>query len=258
MNIVSLHTNRCLKFKSIQIFLMSNLDPPSSPSAVAELLNKMCYIYPAVGTKDLRMCVDFERPSLSFTQDESPVDFPRNGFYQCDSDVKRYQVNLDIYQASMKSLRHTVPASLEVIRAFVSVANVNRALCEKGTGKFDNVVIMYENSIRLSGDESAIKMLGLISRRKKTVTFCSTDDEETSIIPEPVRLAVAEAFAGIALCAMHQGRVLQCVGYATAALFKHAASLPMVNCSRLVAVVKRDMRAVLFVTEMVLVPFYLR
>lgn len=239
---------------------MSNLDPPSSPSAVTKLLSKLCYVFPEVGMKDLSLCMNHEGTSMSFVQEGSYVPFPRNGFYQCDPDTERYRSNLEIYTSTMKTLQQTVPASLDVVHAFVSVANANRAMCERGAMKVDlaSVIIMYENGIRLSGDESAIKMLSLIARRKKTVTFCSTDDEESRLVPEPTRLAVAEAFAGIALCALYQGRVLQCLGYATAALFKHPASLPMVNCCRLAAVVRRDMRALLFLTEMVLVPFYLR
>jgi len=239
---------------------MSNLDPPSSPSAAAKLLNKLCYVFPAVGMKDLSLCMNHECTSMSFVQNGTYVPFPRNGFYQCDPDTQRYKANLELYTATMKTLKQTVPASLEVVHAFVSIGNANRTMCERGVLKLDmaSVIIMYENSIRLSGDESAIKMLSLIARRKKTVTFCSTDDDESSLVPEPTRLAVAEAFAGIALCALYQGQILQSLGYATAALFKHPASLPMVNCCRLAAVVRRDMRALLFVTEMVLLPFYLR
>ncbi len=69
---------------------------------------------------------------------------------------------------------------------------------------------------------------------------------------------MSEAFAGLALCAMHEGRVIQCVGYSTASLFKHHDALPMFNCSRLVAAVRQDMRALLYLTEMVLLPFYIR
>ena len=117
---------------------------------------------------------------------------------------------------------------------------------------------IYENAIRLSRDESAIKMMGMIAKRQNSVTFCSTDDDATGLVPEEVRESVAESFAGLAMCALHQGSIHQCVGYATSALYKHRCALPMVSCVRIMAVSLDSAQATMYITEMVLLPYYLR
>lgn len=57
---------------------------------------------------------------------------------------------------------------------------------------------------------------------------------------------------------MPSGLFPQGVGYATAALFKHPCVLPFVNCARLVALSRNDIPGILMLTEMVLLPFFLR
>jgi hypothetical protein len=49
----------------------------------------------------------------------------------------------------------------------------------------------------------------------------------------------AEAFSGLAMIAVNEGRVLQAISYATAAVSKHADALPLVACVRLAAAVRR-------------------
>ncbi len=236
--------------------------PTASSSPSISLLDRFCYIFPACGVADLQLCMH-QPGRLSFAQTETHVPFPRNGFYQLEPDIERYRASVAVYR-TMSGTLQAVPARIDVVYAFVSLANANRAVRERmgisssETIKCAHEVRLYETGIRLSGDESAVKMLDLVSRREHAVTFCSTDDEITHLVPEQLRLIVAEALAGLALCALYDGRIFQCVGYATAALFKHHASLPMVACSRLVALARRDGKATLMLTEMVLLPFYLR
>ena len=235
-----------------------------SLECVEQLVGDLCYVFPAFGMKDLCFSLHKDDGSaVRFAQKHSYVEFPRNGFYQLDSDPKRYRKSYGIYASIMKSPLQIVPAELSVVQAFVSVAHANRSIRESDLSyttpkEYGWIMNSYENAIRLSGDDSAVKILNLIGSRPDTVMFCSTDCEVSSLLPEPVRMIVSEAFAGLALCAMHEGRVIQSVGYGTAALFKHHGALPMVNCSRLVAAVRRDVRAVLYLTEMVVIPFYLQ
>ena len=250
--------------------LEKTLQPMSKPpqrmplERVRQLVSDLCYVFPAVGMKDLSICLHKDDgTSVGFIQAQTHVEFPRNGFYQLEPDTSRYRRSHSLYLETMGRPSAESPASLEVVHAFVSVANANRSIREndvegKGIKEFSHVINCYENAIRLSGDEAANKMIGLIGSHKETVMFCSTDDELASLVPEPVRRIVSEALAGLALCAMHEGRVLQSVGYGTAALFKHADALPMVNCSRLVAAVRQDMRGLLQLTEMVFLPYYIR
>ena len=232
------------------------------PEDVQQLVSDLCYVFPAVGMTDLSFCLRNENgTSVCFMREGSHVEFPCNGFYHLERDASRYRTTFGIYSATMSSRVQTVPADLKIVQAFVSVANVNRCVLESECcdGKSYHASInCYSNAIRLSGDESAIKILRLIDSRPETVMFCSTDDELASLVPEPVRKVVSEAFAGLSLCAMHEGRVLQSVGYGCASLFKHNDSLPMFNCCRLVAAVRQDTRALLYLTEMVLLPFYIR
>ncbi len=236
---------------------------PMPVNELRELVGDLCYVFPAVGMTDLAFCLQSrDGTSLQFIQSRSYVDFPRIGFYQMDRDSARYRCSFGVYNSTMNNSPQTIPAALNIVQAFVSVANANRSIREGEVSKqskdYTSIISTYRNAIRLSGDESAIKMLGLIGDRPDTVMFCSTDDELSSLVPEPLRMTVSEAFAGLALCAMHEGRVYQCVGYGTAALFKHRSALPMFNCCRLVAAGRQDMMAVLYLTEMVLMPFYIR
>ena len=226
-------------------------------ASVRDLVSKFCYVFPKIGMDDLKL--RFSPVSMSFMQERSHVPFPRNGFYQLDPD--RYPINLEVYKKTMDNHTQDVPAPMSLVYAFVSVANAVRSTFETTPGtpeRFDRVVRIYENAIRLSGDESGIKIINLISKREQAVTFCSTDDETSNMLPTDVRQIVGEAFAGLAMCALHQGRIHQSIGYATAALFKHRCALPMVSCARIMAVWLGNRQAIMFFTEMVLLPFYIR
>lgn len=60
------------------------------------------------------------------------------------------------------------------------------------------------------------------------------------------------------MCSMLLGDTTKSVGYATAALFKHQSALPFVNCVRLVAVARDDIEAVVRLTEVVILPYFIR
>jgi len=231
----------------------------------AALFRRLFYVFPASGLADLNLgvyCEDYPAYSIFFYQSTPMHPHPRNGFFGVESDIRRYDANKATYDGVMKKQPVVCPVSLSVIEAFLSLANHNRTMMER-RGKVEKVGLervhaLYSNSILLSQDESACKILGIIAVRTKSVMFCSTDDDLTALVPVPLRTLVAEGFAGLAMVACYKGNMFQAVSYAAAALFKHPCALPFVNCVRLVALSKNDMQAVLMITEMVLLPFYLR
>ena len=103
---------------------------------------------------------------------------------------------------------------------------------------------------------TGVKMADMISKRQKKITFCTAND--TDRLDTDTRIAVAEAFAGLAMVALHEGNMFHAIGYARVSLLKHPSALPLVNCSRIMAVAKRDMHSVLELSRMVFVPYYLR
>ena len=181
--------------------------------SVREMVSRFCYVFSRVGMTDLKLRLG-GKGSMSFFHDKAPEStdkslIPRIGFYQ--SEPERYAANHSVYQDVMAQHTRIAPAPLSIVCAFVSVANATRASFEVGlfgrtdpSTRYDQVARIYENAIRLSGDDSAIKMVALISKRKNSVTFCSTDDDVTGLVPEDLRMVVAEAFAGMAMCALHQ------------------------------------------------------
>jgi hypothetical protein len=228
------------------------------------LFRRLCHIFPAVGITDLKVeCAGFETPDchVRFSQNNSGKPFPLNGFYSVDGDLSRYDANIAVFSEVMR--RPTVVGDIpfETVVAFLSLANSNRAAVELSggsAGEYDRVRRLYTNCILLSRDSSASKMLNMIQSRESRLTFCTTDDEVSGLVPEPMREVVAEAFAGLALIAVHQKKCLQAVGFATAALYKHANALPYVNCARMVACARADTKTVIYFTEMVIIPFFIR
>jgi hypothetical protein len=114
------------------------------------------------------------------------------------------------------------------------------------------------NAIYISNDDSAIKILRSVLRHPERVTFFSTDDGFTGLVPEPILMLVAEAFAGLSIVSMHDGDWKGSVSYAVAALCKHSCALPFVNCVRIIAEGFGEKEAVLALTEYAILPFLLR
>lgn len=229
-------------------------------NTMEKVIHSLCYIFPATGMDDLKLGLTLGA-GVHFIQERSHLAFPRNGFYDIDPDIERYKENARFYGSVMDFDNKPVKTSLEGAHAFLSLGNARRIVCERQNSPADEytkAIRLYENSIRLTGDDSAIKMSSMISREPDNLTICSTDDDTTRMVPEPIRMAVAEAFAGLALIATHQRRWNHAVGYAVAALSKHPSALPFVNCARIVAVVLGDTETVLGITEAAIMPFYLR
>jgi hypothetical protein len=226
------------------------------------VFKRVCYIFSAVGLTDLKVGVhDFGSPGckVHFIQDKSYHPSPRNGFYCADTDVQRFRENMTVYQYVME--HQPVPVSVETVEAFLSLGNRSRAILEQrgsDPDEFAPVRRLYSNCIILSGNQPAIKTLDLIASRESCITFCSTDESVSGEVPEAMMAAVSEAFAGLAMVAIHQKRCYQAIGYATAALSKHAGALPFVNCVRMVCAARNNVKSVIHLTEMVLLPFFLR
>ena len=226
------------------------------------VFKRVTYIFPLCGVTGLKVGVsDFgsSNCNVRFIHEGSVVPSPRNEFYSSHTDALRFDENLAIYQRTMMSQPLPRPVPFETTEAFLSLANSLRAMKEfQRNVTFDSVNRLYQNCILLSCDESAEKMLNLIQARTTCVTFCSTDDEVSLLVPERIRVVVAEAFAGLAMLAVREKNIIQAVGFATAALTKHPSSLPFVNCVRMVACAQGDMQAVMNLTEMVMLPFFFR
>ena len=222
----------------------------------------LCYVYPEMGMDDLKLGLPKIGKGVHFLQSRSHVPFPRNGFYDLDRDIERYNTNMNYYTEAMEGAGNKpVKTSLQGAQSFSSLANVRRIANERQNAEpeeYVKAIRLYENSIRLSGDHSAIKMVEILGKDSERLAICSTDDNETKLVPEPIRLTVAEAFAGLALAATHQGQWNRAVGYSVAALSKHPAALPFVNCSRIMAVMMNDPSTLLGITDAAILPFYLR
>jgi hypothetical protein len=223
-----------------------------------DLFQRLCYVFPASGLTDLKVGV-CPSPSISifFFQTTPMHSHPRNSFFGVDGG--RYEANAVVHDRVMGEQPVPCPVPLSTVEAFLSLGNCSRAMLERSGGSdFSRVQVFYTNSILLSGDQSAAKIIDIVKKRVKSVTFCSIDDKFTDLVSEERRRLVAEGLAGMSLVACHQGSMCQSVSYATAALFMHPCALPFVNCVRLVALSKKDMSAVLMLTEMVFLPFFLR
>lgn len=219
------------------------------------VVSKFCYLFPKIGMPDFTPHLDNEILSFSMPSVFHPE---RNNFYQLDA--KLYESHLGILTQTVIQHIHATPAPLSLICVFVSAANGSRILKERQPMKeYQDVVLMYEDAIRLSGDDSAIKILALVAKHPKTIVVCSTDDETSGLIPSASLELVAEAFAGLSMCAVHEGRTQQAVSYATAALFKHQRyALPLISCVRLMAIWQSNMELVVELTRMAILPHYIR
>ena len=161
---------------------------------------------------DLKVNVS-DDTNLFFFQSDSHYPHPRNAFYGVEADSSRYSANLEVYQGIMAVQPVVDPVPMSVVEAFLSLANCNRGVLERRSeinpAAYDKIQRLYTNSVLLSRDESAARMLEIIGRRDKNVTFCSTDDEFTDLIPAALKALVAEGLAGLALVAYYQGNIHQ-------------------------------------------------
>jgi hypothetical protein len=223
-----------------------------------KMILHFCYIFHQHGADDLEILVAPQ--SVQFMRDDGPLPFPHIGFLTDSKDTDRYNAN--IRQIKKLSESTLVNVSLKNMRLFISVANAIRSSLERNQGRLqdnmDQVGLLYSDAINVSGDESGIKILGLIKRRPKKLTFCSTDDMQTGLVQLDIRIGVAEAFAGLATVAVYGNQMHMAIGYATAALFKHSSALPLVNCARIVAMAHHNVDMAAHLTRWVILPYYLR
>ena len=239
-------------------------------------LNRLCYIFPFASMKDLKMAFDANSSPVDkvyFVQSGS-APAPENGFYAYEQDRVRHRLNVDA-ACALEALLVEHGGALKigqvdnprVVRAFLSVAHAGRTLIEMREcvdpdakpSDFTAAKRAYERCIRLSFDSAAVKVLDTVARHPDQVTIFSIVDAKdvAQALPESVCRIVSEAFAGLAMIAVREGNPQVAVSYATAALFRHADMLPLVNCVRLVAVVRRMTEAVMLLTDSVILPFFL-
>jgi hypothetical protein len=226
--------------------------------------HRLCHIFPAVGLRDLKVeCAGFgtSECAVRFVQDESHHPHPVNGFYCRDKDSTRFTANMEAVAAVLGKQPIVGAIHAVKLQAFLSVANHNRADLEaQGSGacEFERIHRLYGYCIRLSRHASAVKTLEMIESDRSSIVFCLSDGDPSGLIPVATRLIVAEAFAGLAMVALRRNKYHQMVGFATASVDAHASALPFINCIRLVACARRDTEAVVQITELVLLPFFIR
>ena len=244
--------------------------------ATQSTILKLCYVFPAVGIRDLRPAFNNDgRPveSMYFIQ----CDRPRlcdNGFYSFDEKQSRHRHNSKIMASFEKTLVakqghiciQDVPNPV-TIKAFLSLAHANRTLMEmracveKDLDKIDFAPSKqtYERCVRLSFDVASTKVIDTVIKNPNKVTIfaISNDENHERAIPVSTRRIVSEAFAGLSMIAVHENQPYAAISYATASLFRFADTLPMINVVRLMAVAKQMDECVLRLTDTVILPFYL-
>jgi hypothetical protein len=218
---------------------------------------KLCYIFPAVGIDDLHP---------AFRNDGTPVERmhfvqyarPRvcdNGFYSFDEKQSRHKHNSKIVMSFERMLRdrdgHVFVNDVRnpaTIKAFLSMAHSGRTLMERLASADKNSKDVdytsskktYERCVRLSFDVAATKVVDTVSKNPEQITIfaINNDEEHERAIPESTRRIIAEALAGLAMIAVHENQSYAAISYATASLFRYAGTLPMINCVRLMAVLR--------------------
>ena len=239
-------------------------------------LTRFCYIFPAVGMKDLRLAFDGDTVPVNkmyFIQSVFPP-LSDNNFYAFDAAQPRHKRNSGIVMALEKKLRENGGvihlgdvSNPTVIRAFLSMAHSGRTLMEMRmcvdagcvAPSFQACRNTYERVIRLSFDVAASKVLDMVKKNPDQITIIAinNDKEHERAIPELTRRIVSEALAGMSMIAVHENKPYAAVSYATASLFRHPEVLPMINCVRLMAVVKGMNECVVGLTDTVILPFFL-
>jgi hypothetical protein len=231
------------------------------------MFRRLFYIYPALGITDLKVgCSDFGSPDceVCFIQEESHHPHPRIGFYCVEKDTARVNDNMAIYTSTMGMLPLVEDAPIGTIEAFLSVANIARASFECGNGAgidvddLDEICRIYTHSIYLSRDANAVQVMEMIRSSESSITFDPVNFVTGVPFPEKILAAVAEAFAGLAMIAIHRKNFPRAACYAVAALSKHASALPFINCARIVACARNDLETVMLLTGMVIIPFLIR
>ena len=230
-------------------------------------IKRMCHVYPVFGITDMRL---FGSDSPYFTSANSAVPAPDNGFHVFE-DGERLSANLREHVRVERLVRRQngviLRSEMDVVktmRSYVSLGNGLRTREEMvGRGSFIRAREAYERAITYSFDESAIATLGRIKKHPTNLMMTSTNDMQTNLVPEPVRALVAEAFCGLAMVAVHENELIQALGFAMIATFKHEmVSLPLINSVRLMAAAKLDVgdcrTLVESMTSIVLLPAFSR
>jgi hypothetical protein len=193
---------------------------------------------------------------VSFTNDDRHLPHPRIGFITINAHDERRMLNLK----ECERLLGVTGTGVERMHVFLSVANFSRNCYERDPqhkeSMLPEIAAMYTRAIVSSGDERGIQICEIIASRSDHFTLCTDADGASSA---EVRAAVAEALAGLAVVAVHQDQMHMAVGYAVAALCKHASVLPFVNCARVVALVKpRNVQTVVHLTRFAILPYFKR
>ena len=212
-------------------------------------VKRMCHVFQAFGMKDLRLHSPVGCPDhVYFLQHEAHLPEPVNGFFVFEG-KERMNVNLRTYVRMEMRIRGwdgiVERANINVektVQSYVSLGNGLRTSSELvGNGKteYQQARQAYEKAIALSFDESAIDIMARINAKPDTLTLSSTNDIDTSLVPDALRALVAEAFCGLAMIALHEQSHALCIGFAMIATFKHEdVALPMVNGVRVMAAAK--------------------
>ena len=245
---------------------MSASSTPAQHDRLIQGIHFRCHIFSSLGVTDLK--VGFgkltsppSRDSVVYFIQETPSD---NGFYSPFPD--NYQQNLSLHSNLLSrytpssNLILTQPECIQHATACVQIANCNRTVIERRDPPraFSSCRKFYMNAIYITNDDSAIKILQTVLRHPDRITFFSTDDGRSGLVPERILMIVAEAFAGLSMVCMHDGDWKGSVSFAVAALCKHSCALPFVNCVRIVAEGFGDKEAVLALTEYAILPFLRR
>ena len=225
----------------------------------------MCHIFSSLGMTDLKVGFGHtttppSRDSVVYFIQEKPI---ANGFYSPWPEHYRKNLSLHSNLVARYTSSTVILDPAECIQhsvAYLQIANCNRTVIERKEPPraFTACRNFYMNAVYISNDDSAIKILRTVLRHPERITFFSTDDGKTGLVPDCILMIVAEAFAGLSMVCMHDGDWKGSVSFAVAALCKHGCALPFVNCVRILAEASGDKEAVLAITEYALLPFLLR
>ena len=240
------------------------MDHNDNDLIIMDRVKDRCHIFASLGMQDLDVAFKvadnghFDASALFFSQ-QHPTG---NGFYAPWPD--KYKENVSIYNSladrhSAGSVMLELDECAKFATVYVQLANCNRTVIERrgtprGERVFNATRNLYLNAIRISNDESALKIMDIVLKHPERITMFSTDDGATGLVPEPILMLVAEAFAGLAMICTHYGDWRASVSFAVAALCKHSCALPFINCVRIVA----DRAGDVAITQFALLPFLLR
>ena len=222
-------------------------------ATLQDQVHRFCYIFVSLGMKGLNVAF-FETEDGAIDafmmQSEGFPPFPEIGFYYCEyTDYPRRSKFLSETVESEHTRMKAMDSgeiewerpTIDALQCFLSYANALRTRSERERKQNLSAERLYEQCIRMSCDESSIKFLAKVKANEDSITMLTTDSREAERIDDRTLKYVGEAFAGIAMLAVKSGRMALAVSAASAALCKHNTMLPLINCVRLMAIVRDDL-----------------